>query len=268
MTQNKSICCEIIKTCPLSCKHCSTNATMGDFRQMSLDDYEKLLSNAVVSNIDTMFISGGEPLLHKDIIEFVKSTNECNIKPIIYTSGILNGTDNIQPLSKKTIDNLYQNGLKGLSLSIYGKERNHDYMTNKQGSFKILLESLDNLKDINISKEFSFLPLAYNFNDIDYVVSLAKKNDIKKINILKLIHQGRAKSSTLLGLSKDEEKQFFEKLRKYTDIIDIEVSKLYDCDHYEELLYSPYYAGINEEFITFDAQILPGRSYRNLIDEK
>ncbi len=268
MIQSKSICCEIIKTCPLSCKHCSTNATMGDFRQMSIVDYSELLSSSIKNDIDTMFISGGEPLLHKDIVEFVRLTSESNISPIIYTSGVLNGTDSIQPLTKEVINSLRENGLKGVSISIYGQEINHDYMTNKQGSFKTLLETLENIKDIDIVKEFSFLPLAYNFNDLDYVVALVKKYDIKKINILKLIHQGRAKNSALVGLSKKQEKQFFEKLREYKNDVNIEVSKLYDCDHYEELLYSPYYAGVNEEFVTFDAQILPGRSYRNLIDGK
>lgn len=268
MLKSKSICCEIIKTCPLSCKHCSTNASASDFRQMSISDYEKLLTQAVFDGVDTMFISGGEPLLHKDILHFVELTSVYNLKSIIYTSGIISNHSDVISLSKESISELYQNGLNGLTFSIYGQEQKHDFMTNKKGSFNLLLETLQNSKDVSVEKEFSFLPLKHNFNDIGYVVKLAKKYNIKKINILKLITQGRAKNSGFVNLSKEEESIFFKQLSRYTNKIKIEVSKLYDCDHYDGLLYSPYYAGVNEEFFTFDSKSLPGRSYRNLIDEK
>jgi len=266
----KSLCCEIIKTCPLSCIHCSANSNMKAKEYISLEDIYSIVENAMDNNVETFFISGGEPLLHPNILEIVKFIKSKNIKPIIYSSGCLADEDSgdIEEINISFLNNLKKNGLDSIVFSLFSLVDDvHNNKTQTKNSFSILKRTLTNTKktfeNTEVKVELSFIPLSDTYKEIKEIIKFSENNNISKINILKLINQGRAKYSGLENLSVDQENELLENLKNSENKnIQIEISKLYDCDNYEGLLQSPYTAGENEYFITSRQEVLPGRRFR------
>jgi len=264
-----SICCEIIKTCPLSCLHCSSKSNLNTNRHIPFKDLQTIVNQASTNNVKTFYISGGEPFLYKELKELVNFVYNKNILPVIYSSGILPSSDkSIQAISKKALNNLENVGLDSIAFSLYSLNANiHDYMTNTQNSLITLFETLKNAKD-SLSKtkiELSFIPLSDTWEEIDEMLNFANSHGIYKLNILKLINQGRAKESGIVAktLTEEQESAFIKKLQKNkNNSTIIEISKLYDCDHHEHLQVSPHTSGVNEYFVTYNQELKKGRRFR------
>ena len=236
---------------------------------MPLYEYEEILRRAAQNNVKIIFISGGEPLLHRDIELFISKTKEYKIDPFLYSSGSTISNNEVVAIQKDYFESLHQKGLTGVAFSLYSLKSLHNIITRTKKSFEILEQTLKNIKDINgLSREFNFIPLRDNRNEIENIIDFAMKYNIKKINILKLISQGRAKRNLpqLSPMSIEEEKSFFKLVKDksaQTEIV-IEVSKLYDCDHYDSSLVSDYKKNENEKFITVYNNEIPGRRFRDV----
>lgn len=236
---------------------------------MSVNAYKTIINSVSQDNIERIFISGGEPLLHRDIKSFISIAKKHHIIPFLYSSGSIYQDNNIQPVSAKTFQELVNEGLDSVAFSIYSLTSFHDeHITKTKGSLKALEKTLDNIKEIkSLKKEFNFIPLKENMNEIEDIIDFSIKYGVMKLNILKLIPQGRAKrnSPQLKNMSNSEEVEFFKRIyKKHIETgIEIEISKLYNTDNYHTSLISEYKKNENEKFITVYSNEIPSRRFRD-----
>ena len=89
MNKNKLdiIAYEIVEGCNLKCNFCARNATHGSINQLNLDQVDYLLSLLKKFGVPPQVaLTGGEPLLHNDIIEITKKIEKYNISYSITTN--------------------------------------------------------------------------------------------------------------------------------------------------------------------------------------
>ena len=87
MKKYKRIYIEITNNCNLNCSFCSE--VLKPRRNMSLEEFEIIL-NKIKDYTDYIYLHvKGEPLVHKDIIEFINKANEYNLKVNLTTNGVL-----------------------------------------------------------------------------------------------------------------------------------------------------------------------------------
>jgi len=87
MKKYKRIYIEITNNCNLNCSFCSE--VLKKKRNMSLEEFEVIL-NKIKDYTDYIYLHvKGEPLVHKDIIEFINKANEYNLKVNLTTNGVL-----------------------------------------------------------------------------------------------------------------------------------------------------------------------------------
>jgi MoaA/NifB/PqqE/SkfB family radical SAM enzyme len=236
---------------------------------MSLETFSKVLDDAKSNQVNTIFISGGEPFLHPELDKIIESATNLGIEPVLYSCGSVDVNGKVSPISKQTFEKLRLNGLRTISFSLYSTDKKkHEEITNRRGSFDALMQSMLNAIGV-IDVEISYTPFATTWKDIVDIIDFASKVKIKKINILKLISQGRAKHNIdYLELDDNNKMSFYKELNlalNHSTTL-VEISKLYyDCDHFAGLLKSKYTAGENEYFITVDNKELPGRKYRDTV---
>ena len=89
-----TLCCSIIDHCNLNCAGCTHFAPLADKYIYPLDKFEKnikQLSYITKGNIKVINIAGGEPLLNKDILEYIKIIRSYfpNNRLEIRTNGLL-----------------------------------------------------------------------------------------------------------------------------------------------------------------------------------
>lgn len=87
MKKYKRIYIEITNNCNLNCSFCSK--VLKPRRNMTLEEFEIIL-NKIKDYTDYIYLHvKGEPLIHKDIIEFINKANEYNLKVNLTTNGVL-----------------------------------------------------------------------------------------------------------------------------------------------------------------------------------
>ena len=86
MKKYKRIYIEITNNCNLNCSFCSK--VLKPRRNMTLEEFEIVL-NKIKDFTDYIYLHvKGEPLVHKDIIEFINKANEYNLKVNLTTNGV------------------------------------------------------------------------------------------------------------------------------------------------------------------------------------
>ncbi len=85
-------------------------------------------------------LTGGEPLLRKDIFAIAERISSRDVVPILITNGAL--------LTKHTVRRLIRSGVKDFEVSIHSHEREiHDELVGRTGSYDEALDAILNVKE-------------------------------------------------------------------------------------------------------------------------
>jgi len=158
--------------------------------KLGIDDIPNL------DDISVVRVSGGEPTLQKDLIEYLKFFKYHNKKVVLQT----NGTNQ---LSNDIIDNIDE-----IWVSLYGKEAIHDFITMTQGSFNTTNRFINKYKK---SKYILIQSPIFNMTQTFDIVKIAEQHEVD-IRLSALVNQGRC--------------TFAEKIWKQIWIVN-EVKKIY-----------------------------------------
>lgn len=169
---------EITPRCNMFCKHCLfyQNGEKEMNKELSTEEMYKIIDNiAKDKEVNAIWLSGGEPLLRKDIVDICKKISSYNIKPSISTNGIL--------LTDKLIKELYNAGVTYIHLSIDGgKAETHEELRGAKGSFDLLMKAMDRLKLSPIKTGASFMVTEDSINEIEDVIQIALDKDLSVIS--------------------------------------------------------------------------------------
>ena len=125
------------------------------------------------------------------LLDAVKLTVAFNIAARLYSSGVY--------ADRSVFYQLKNNGLHRIIFSLFGTESDaHENVTGVAGSFEETLASITACHEVGLETEFHFVPLSHNYSILEDLACLAKENNIRRISVLRLVPQGRAKDSRLL----------------------------------------------------------------------
>jgi molybdenum cofactor biosynthesis enzyme MoaA len=103
--------------CNLRCLGCRYGRDFMPGQQLSLPMVIDLLDDAKALGFSSVRFYGGEPLLHPDLICMVKHAAQLGLCCYVTTNGIL---------LKERIDDLYEAGLRDITIGFYGVEGKYD----------------------------------------------------------------------------------------------------------------------------------------------
>ena len=133
---------EVTQQCNLTCIHCRADASPAkkDKRNIAGKDAEKLIDQLSEIGCPTLALTGGEPLLRKDIVDIVTYANSKKIKTRIQS--------NAQLLTELLADKLKKAGLFSYGVGLDGSgPAVNDKIRNKSGAFKKAIKAIKILKD-------------------------------------------------------------------------------------------------------------------------
>lgn len=68
----RDLCFEILDKCPNKCMFCSSNSCIDKNTFISLDDFKRTINYFMANGgIEELSLSGGEPLMHPDLLELI-----------------------------------------------------------------------------------------------------------------------------------------------------------------------------------------------------
>ncbi|MFQ5683695.1 MAG: radical SAM protein [Candidatus Binatia bacterium] len=188
-----SISWNITQRCNLNCAHCYLDA---DFRQGCRTDelgteecFQVVDQIAEVNPNALLILTGGEPLLRKDLFDIARYATGKGFVVVVGTNGT--------PLNEEIADRLVDSGIKGASISLHSlRPEKHDNFTVVPGSWQGAVQGAEVLK----SKGFEFIiqtsVMGWNYEEIPQIIDFACELGAKATNIYFLICTGRGQDIT------------------------------------------------------------------------
>jgi len=158
--------------------NCNSRCVMCDIwkmdphEQLTVDDFKKL-----PTSLKDINISGGEPFLHKDIVEIIRVIHEGNpsARMIISTNGFLT-----EMIEEKMVQILKFFPEIGVGVSIDGMGEMHDEMRRIPNGFNKCMKTVDMFKRIGVKNiRLAFTTMTPNVGDLPKVYDLAMEKGVQ-----------------------------------------------------------------------------------------
>lgn len=155
--------------CVANCAHCNPRSKkISTNKRISLLDYNVLLKKLKSMGTKQVCISGGEPLLYKDIIKLVRLITKNGMKASLNTNGWL--------LNENIFKELMDAGLLCINLSIDSPQaKEHDKLRALNGLFDKAINQIKMCKNSNIPFKLNLRMVLskYNYKEIVDMIDLA-----------------------------------------------------------------------------------------------
>ena len=229
---------EVTSRCNARCEHCGSSC--GDFfvdNEITYDEIKGVLDeiyfnkNYNPGNI-MINITGGEPLVRKDLFKITKYINKLGFPWGMTSNGILINEDVVKLMVKT---NMYS-----ISISIDGLKETHEEFRKVPGSFDKIINGIKLMQKEPSIKEIQVTTCVNkkNIEQLEDLYKLMVKLKIKNWRIIEIDPIGRASSNKDILLSKNEYKKmldFIIEKKKNKDNIKIS----YNCGHFLGVNYEP-----------------------------
>ncbi len=241
---------EITKKCNLNCIHCYNNSSIHNFYGLKTNDCYKIIDR--MEGIKNLIITGGEPLLRKDIFNITSYAREKFETLILQTNG----------KSIRNFDNKFLQMFDEIDISVYGDTRTDKKV--KQTNDTYLKEFLEKVKKANTEFVMATVLLSLNKNQMDYLANFAINNGAKELRIQDFIMIGRGSKD--LSVSEDESVKIKSVLKeKYGDFVTILSD--YECGGGDKFIEIDCKGNVSPcAFIESDENILE-KDLREIINE-
>ncbi len=222
---------EVTSRCNARCEHCGSNCENKILEDEISADYLKntLLDISKHYNPKKILlnITGGEPLIRKDLFEIMDYANKLGYRWGMTSNGMLINDDIIKKMN--------QTNMETISISIDGMKQTHERFRNVPGSFDKIIENIKKMQKVPSIKIVQVTTVANkkNLNELEDVYELMKKLNIDSWRVINVDPIGRAKNNDDILLNKDEYKYLFNfiKEKREENIMNVE----YGCSHYLDL---------------------------------
>ena len=154
---------EVTLSCNCNCRHCDLGGIIEDEKQIKPEEYRDLTQRLKPLAAQ---ISGGEPLLRKDIAAIVKAIKQSGVQYLILvTNGVL--------LNESNYLQLREAGVNQFSVSLDFPDERHDEFRRRPGLYKRLEQTLPRLAKLGFRD--IILNTAITKANLREILPLAKK---------------------------------------------------------------------------------------------
>lgn len=196
----------ITEACNLKCIHCYASAGYSKKSHMKLETYKSLLDS--LKNLGTLFlsVSGGEPLLHPDIVEILEYSKKLNMRVLLTTNGTL--------INKKIAKKLSELGVS-VQVSIdHSNSKKNDKFRGVPGAQKSAIIGIKNCVEFGVPVHTMTTLSKFNKNDISKMCNLFRKIKVDSICFERFCPVGRGKDESKIELGNNEFRLILEKIKE------------------------------------------------------
>ena len=193
---------EVTTRCNLDCIHCYAGSVDSSQAELSTTEGKRLLDQiAEVDKFRMIVVTGGEPLIRKDIFELVEHAGKLGFRIIFSTNGTL-----LTPNMAKDLTRL---GVVNFSISLDGfTPQCHEAIRRKPGCFQGAIDGLRAAAKSGVCLQVNFTAMRRNLPELPGVIDLAESLKADIIMVFQVIPpQGERES---LELDADEQARLIQ----------------------------------------------------------
>jgi AdoMet-dependent heme synthase len=158
--------------CNLRCSHCYHNREghgghIQNEDMMDLDEVKSMIDDLHLTSkrwkmIPRFHISGGEPLMRKDLMEILDYSKFYGMPTRLLTNGTL--------ITSEKAKELYKRGIKRLQISIDGKKSTHNTIRRKSFAYDRAMDGIRNSAEAGIKVTVSMTAMQSNKRELEDVI--------------------------------------------------------------------------------------------------
>lgn len=256
---------EVTQRCPNQCIYCSSWSSPERVETLDFDTICLVIDDAADLGAQLINLSGGEPLLRKDIVAIADRIHSRGMKIRLYSSGLaFDGTYSSLPVGlleslKGKIDHLIFN-YESSEPEIYGS-----IMGTMADILPLLEETIRRAISVGIPVEAHLVPMKCNFRQIPKTLERLYSLGVEKVSLLRLVPQGRTienQERTVLTVDEEEELK----------VIQLELSEKYGNKlrlgkPYRRGRYSSCMTGTIRMAVRYDGFVFPCGAFKDGVEE-
>ncbi|MEW6456723.1 MAG: radical SAM protein [Acidobacteriota bacterium] len=179
---------EITLACNLKCIHCHASSGKPLPDELTTEEGLQLLEEIVsIREFRMLVLTGGEPLIRRDIFEILEYGKNLGLKFVIATNGTL--------ITEEIAFMLKEKGATGLAISIdASNSKVHNFIRNSLDAFDLAINGIKNAKKARLAIQINFTVMEYNANQLEDTVEFVNDLGADIILIYQLVPVGRGKS--------------------------------------------------------------------------
>jgi pyrroloquinoline quinone biosynthesis protein E len=176
---------ELTYSCPLSCPYCSNPLNLADFRdELTTAEWQRVLAEAQELGVLQLHLSGGEPLLRRDLVEIVNSAHELGLYTNLITSAF--------GLSRRRAEQLRAAGLDHVQISIQADEPAVSDRIAGTPSFERKIEAARVAKELGWPLTVNVVLHRHNIDRVAEILRLAEELAADRIELANTQYYGWA----------------------------------------------------------------------------
>ncbi len=187
------------ETCNQECRHCYADCRRaGKRRELSTDEWLKLIDYLAENGVIQTYIEGGEPLHRPDFLKILRHTSR-RMMTLLRTNGTLIDAAMAQRLKRA--------GVGHILVDLMGcRAETHDWFAGVAGSFTRACAGIRNLVEAGVKTDVLTILNKRNAGEMQAILDLAHGLGAQRVGVLRLYPLGPVKHRWRdLALSLDEQ---------------------------------------------------------------
>jgi len=208
----------LTRRCNLACDHCYMDAETrecGGDGELSTAEVKGLLDQICSRSNETMVVlTGGEPLLRRDLEELIAHGSQLGLSMVVGTNGVL--------LDEERVIALKAASAMGMGISLDSLDpAHHDAFRGCSGSWEKTLNGMEACRKHELPFQVHFSVTEQNAHEIDSMIGFAKEVGAHVLNVFFLVCTGRGESMSDITPARYEQvlHQLVEAQQQTNDLI-------------------------------------------------
>jgi radical SAM protein with 4Fe4S-binding SPASM domain len=186
----------LTRRCNLDCGHCYLDAKtlrQGDDDELSTAEVQALLDDIAKLNHGTMVVlTGGEPLVRKDLETLVRHGCALSLPMVVGTNAMM--------LSERRVKSLKQAGVLGLGISLDSLDpERHDRFRGRSGAWARTMAGIERCRLFQLDFQLHFSVTEENASELPAMIEFARSCGARALNVFFMVCVGRAQSMVTLA---------------------------------------------------------------------
>ncbi|MBI3456341.1 MAG: radical SAM protein [Candidatus Rokubacteria bacterium] len=182
----------LTRRCNLFCAHCYMSAAPGADAagELSTDECRRVMADVARVNPNVFLIlTGGEPLIRKDLFDLAACGRDHGFTVVLGTNGVL--------LREKQARLMRQHGIQGASLSLDSTDpAMHDRFRHLPGAWQGAVRATEALRAEGLDFSIHMSVTDWNVGEIPAMIDLARELGARVLNFFFLVRTGRGERLT------------------------------------------------------------------------
>ncbi len=197
----------ITSKCNLSCQHCHVGNMQHNHYDLNTRQCLTIVNKLADADVKVIIVSGGEPLLRKDIWEIMSAIKSQGLRLFLASNGYL--------IELNTLHKLVELHIDELQISLDSHRRNvHDNFRGLHGSFDKALNAIKLCLNANVPVGVNTVITANNLDDLQSMGAMLENMGVKYWRVTINVPKGRGADA--FSQLQVEDSKLFEKIQLLT----------------------------------------------------